>query len=307
MQGPQISETQRQKVLGLIQLRHRLGRPTGHRRRRPGEPARRATTPSPRCSPTSTPTSQVAQEEIFGPVLTVTPYDTDDEAVAIANNSIYGLSGEVSGADVDRALGGGQADAHRQRHHQRQEPLRHHQPVRRHQAERPGLPQRRRGLQGVPGGKTIGMPDTAAPRIRPQRRRRRSPRCCTATPAPSTPRTGSCTARCSPTTRTSTTPQRARSRGSRDEVVDWFAANFGADPDEHALHHQHRDATCDGDTATVRAMFYNPMQLPGMAELSYLRRLLPPRTRPHPRRVAQPSTCARRTCGSSTNRRAPGS
>ena len=33
------------------------------------------------------PDSQVAQEEIFGPVLTVTPYDTDDEAIAIANNS----------------------------------------------------------------------------------------------------------------------------------------------------------------------------------------------------------------------------
>jgi acyl-CoA reductase-like NAD-dependent aldehyde dehydrogenase len=46
----------------------------------------------------------VAQEEIFGPVLTVTPYDTDDEAVAIANNTIYGLSGEVSSADVDRAF-----------------------------------------------------------------------------------------------------------------------------------------------------------------------------------------------------------
>jgi hypothetical protein len=41
------------------------------------------------------PDSQVAQEEIFGPVLTVTPYDTDDEAVAIANNTIYGLSGQV--------------------------------------------------------------------------------------------------------------------------------------------------------------------------------------------------------------------
>ena len=49
------------------------------------------------------PDSQVAQEEIFGPVLTVTPYDTEDEAIAIANNSIYGLSGEVSSADVDRA------------------------------------------------------------------------------------------------------------------------------------------------------------------------------------------------------------
>lgn len=47
---------------------------------------------------------RIAQEEIFGPVLTVTPYDTDEDAVAIANNSIYGLSGEVSSADVDRAV-----------------------------------------------------------------------------------------------------------------------------------------------------------------------------------------------------------
>ena len=50
------------------------------------------------------PDARVAQEEIFGPVLTVTPYDTEDEAIEIANNSIYGLSGEVSGGDIDRAL-----------------------------------------------------------------------------------------------------------------------------------------------------------------------------------------------------------
>ena len=50
------------------------------------------------------PDARVAQEEIFGPVLSVTPYDTDDEAIAIANNSIYGLSGEVSSADTERAL-----------------------------------------------------------------------------------------------------------------------------------------------------------------------------------------------------------
>ena len=39
MQGPQISETQRQKVLGLIKSGHRLGRAAGHRRRHPREPA----------------------------------------------------------------------------------------------------------------------------------------------------------------------------------------------------------------------------------------------------------------------------
>ncbi len=40
----------------------------------------------------------VAQEEIFGPVLVIIPYDTEEEAVRIANNSRYGLSGYVSGS-----------------------------------------------------------------------------------------------------------------------------------------------------------------------------------------------------------------
>lgn len=51
-----------------------------------------------------TPDSAIAQEEVFGPVLSVLRYSTDDEAVAIANNSPYGLSGAVWGTDVDRAL-----------------------------------------------------------------------------------------------------------------------------------------------------------------------------------------------------------
>jgi aldehyde dehydrogenase (NAD+) len=45
----------------------------------------------------------IAQEEIFGPVLSILPYDSEDEAVAIANDSPYGLSGGVQGGDVDRA------------------------------------------------------------------------------------------------------------------------------------------------------------------------------------------------------------
>ena len=48
-------------------------------------------------------TARVAREEIFGPVLTVIAHDGDDDAVRIANDSPYGLSGTVFSADPDRA------------------------------------------------------------------------------------------------------------------------------------------------------------------------------------------------------------
>ena len=47
--------------------------------------------------------ARVAREEIFGPVLTVIAHDGDDDAVRIANDSPYGLSGSVFGADPERA------------------------------------------------------------------------------------------------------------------------------------------------------------------------------------------------------------
>ncbi|SCL71603.1 aldehyde dehydrogenase (NAD+) [Micromonospora citrea] len=50
------------------------------------------------------PDSALAQEEVFGPVLAVIPFGDDDEAVAIANNSRYGLAGAVWSADDERAL-----------------------------------------------------------------------------------------------------------------------------------------------------------------------------------------------------------
>jgi aldehyde dehydrogenase (NAD+) len=46
----------------------------------------------------------IAQEEIFGPVISFLPYDGEDEAVQIANDSVYGLSGAVFSRDEDRAL-----------------------------------------------------------------------------------------------------------------------------------------------------------------------------------------------------------
>lgn len=47
---------------------------------------------------------RIAQEEIFGPVLVVIPYEDDDDAVRIANESSYGLSGGVASGDLDRAM-----------------------------------------------------------------------------------------------------------------------------------------------------------------------------------------------------------
>ena len=47
--------------------------------------------------------SRLAQEEIFGPVLVVIPHDGDDDAVRIANESAYGLSGSVDSGSLERA------------------------------------------------------------------------------------------------------------------------------------------------------------------------------------------------------------
>jgi aldehyde dehydrogenase (NAD+) len=46
---------------------------------------------------------RIAREEIFGPVLSLIPYETEDEAIRIANDSDYGLAGMVSSGDQARA------------------------------------------------------------------------------------------------------------------------------------------------------------------------------------------------------------
>jgi acyl-CoA reductase-like NAD-dependent aldehyde dehydrogenase len=101
--GPLISEPQRARVEGYISR----GRAEGARLVAGG------TRPShlPRghyVEPTIfvdvDPGMTIAQEEIFGPVLSILAYDTDDDAVRIANDSIYGLAGGVWSGDPARAL-----------------------------------------------------------------------------------------------------------------------------------------------------------------------------------------------------------
>ena len=92
--GPLISDKQRDKVDGMVKRAVAAGATlvTGGGKVRPGyfyEPTLLTDVD---------PNSEIAQEEIFGPVLVVISYDDDDDAVRIANNSIYGLSGTVFGS-----------------------------------------------------------------------------------------------------------------------------------------------------------------------------------------------------------------
>lgn len=51
------------------------------------------------------PSSPIAQDEVFGPVLVMIPFDTDDEAVRIANDNSFGLAGAVMSKSPERAMG----------------------------------------------------------------------------------------------------------------------------------------------------------------------------------------------------------
>ncbi|MUL83406.1 MULTISPECIES: aldehyde dehydrogenase family protein [unclassified Mycolicibacterium] len=97
--GPLISQKQRDKVDGMVKRAVDAGATlvTGGEKVDPGYFY------TPTLLADVDPDSEIAQEEVFGPVLTVIAYEDDDDAVRIANNSIYGLSGAVFGSE-DRAL-----------------------------------------------------------------------------------------------------------------------------------------------------------------------------------------------------------
>ncbi|MEU6541183.1 aldehyde dehydrogenase family protein [Streptomyces sp. NPDC047000] len=98
--GPLISEQQRDKVDGMVRRAVDDGAVLvrGGKRIDPGFFY------APTLLAQVDPDSEIAQEEVFGPVLAVIPYDDEDDAVRIANNSRYGLSGAVHSADEERAV-----------------------------------------------------------------------------------------------------------------------------------------------------------------------------------------------------------
>jgi len=103
LQGPQVSRRQQQRVLEYLERGKREGARclVGG-----GVPKHlsRGFFVEPTLFVDVDPRSTLAQEEIFGPVLCVIPFEDDDDAVRIANDSIYGLSGAVHSASEERAL-----------------------------------------------------------------------------------------------------------------------------------------------------------------------------------------------------------
>ena len=101
--GPVVSEVQFNKIQGLIQkgidegaslVTGGVGRPDGLAKGFYVKPTVFADVKN---------DMTIAREEIFGPVLVIVPYQTEEDAIAIANDTPYGLSGYVSSGNLDRA------------------------------------------------------------------------------------------------------------------------------------------------------------------------------------------------------------
>lgn len=101
--GPLVSEAQRERVVGYIQRALEEGAKlvAGD----PGAvPEGAGFFVAPTVLVVEDPSATVAQEEVFGPVLVVQPHDGDEDAIRLANDTIYGLAGSVWAGSDERAL-----------------------------------------------------------------------------------------------------------------------------------------------------------------------------------------------------------
>jgi acyl-CoA reductase-like NAD-dependent aldehyde dehydrogenase len=101
--GPLISEQQRDKVASYVERALADGAKAVIGGKRP-EHLAKGWFYEPTILVGADENSEISQDELFGPVLVVLPHDGDEDAIRVANNSIFGLSGGVLSADRERAL-----------------------------------------------------------------------------------------------------------------------------------------------------------------------------------------------------------
>jgi acyl-CoA reductase-like NAD-dependent aldehyde dehydrogenase len=101
--GPLVSEAQRERVRGYIEKGQEEGAKLVTGGVEPPEGLESGFFVRPTVFSEVKPDMTIAQEEIFGPVLSIMPYESEDEAAEIANSTIYGLDGGVWSADPERA------------------------------------------------------------------------------------------------------------------------------------------------------------------------------------------------------------
>lgn len=103
--GPVISQKQQERVLGYVAKGKEQGAKIAVGGSIPADPAlAKGFFVEPTIFTDVDNRTTIAQEEIFGPVLSVIAYETDEQAIAMANDSIYGLGGGVWSKDPERAM-----------------------------------------------------------------------------------------------------------------------------------------------------------------------------------------------------------
>ena len=100
--GPLVAERQRDRVMGFIDGARADGATITQGGERPAG-LERGWYVQPTVVADVDPGMSIAREEVFGPVLSVIEYTTEDEAIAIANDTVYGLGAGIFSTDLDRA------------------------------------------------------------------------------------------------------------------------------------------------------------------------------------------------------------